>query len=252
MRWLCAYALVLGCVFGARGDDAEDASVKWVEAVGGKLKRDDKAPGKPVVGLDLNFNKKVTDDGLKNVTGLKNLKSLSLFFNEHITDAGMKHVKELAALESLVLNSTGVGDAGVAELKGLKNLKQLSTAGCTRMTDKSTETIKGFADLEDLTLPSTITDAGAKNLVGLKKLKKLYLGGCTSLTDEAVKQIAANLPDLEYLELGAGLGTDITDASVAHFARLKKLKHLGVNGSKVTADGLKELQKALPDCKVSK
>jgi hypothetical protein len=252
MRWVCTFALVLGCGFAAQSDDAEDASVKWVDSVGGKLKRDDTAPGKPIVEVNLAFNKKVTDDGLKNLAGLKNAKSLTLFFNEHITDAGMKHVKELTALESITLNSTSVGDAGLAELKGCKNIKQLYLAGCIKMTDKSTETIKGFADLEDLSLPSTITDAGAKNLVGLKKLKKLYLGGCNALTDEAVKQIAANLPDLEYLELGATLGTDITDASVAHFARLKKLKHLGVNGSKVTADGLKELQKALPDCKVTK
>jgi internalin A len=252
MRWLCACTMVLGLGFALRADDSEDAAIKWVEGVGGKLKRDDKAPGKPVIEVDLNFNKKVTNDGLKNLAGLKSAKSLSLFFNEQITDTGMKHVKELPALEALTLSNTLVADAGIAELKGLKNLKALHLAGCIKMTDKATETIKGFAALEDLSLPSTITDAGVKNLADLKKLKKLYLAGCTKLTDGAVKLLADNVPELEYLELGAGSGTDITDAAVAHFARLKELKHLGVNGSKITATGLKELQSALPGCKISK
>lgn len=252
MRWLCACTMVLGLGLISRADSSEDAAAKWVGDVGGKLKRDDSAPGKPVTEVNLNLNKKLTDDGLKNLAGLKNLKSLSLFFNEQITDAGMKHVKELPALEALTLSNTSVADAGIAELKGLKNLKALHLAGCIKMTDKATETIKGFATLEDLSLPSTITDAGIKNLIDLKKLKKLYLGGCTKLTDGAVKLLADNVPELEYLELGAGLGTDVTDAAVAHFARLKKLKHLGVNGSKITGTGLKDLQSALPDCKISK
>ena len=183
----------------------------------------------------------MTDDGLKELKGFRNLKSLSLFFNGHINDAGMKHVKELPALESLVLNSTGVTDAGIAELKGLVKLKSLSATGCVGMTDKSAETIAGFTELTDLALPFKFTDKGVKQLAGLKKLKSLYLGGCTELTDAAMKDIADNMPDLESLELGATSGTGITNASVLHFSQLKKLKKLGLSGSKMTPDGLKAL-----------
>jgi hypothetical protein len=252
MRWkiACVVLLALGCS-GVRADDAEDAA-KWVESVGGKLTRDKKAPGEPIVGVGLAFNKKVTDDGLKNLKGLKALKSLDLFFNEQITDAGMKHVKELPALTTLALGNTSVSDAGVEELKDFKNLKTLRLAGCIRLTDKATETIKDFAGLEDLSLPSTITDKGVKAVAGLKKLKSLYLGGCTALTDAAVKDIADNLPDLVSLNLGALDGTKITDASVAQLSRLQKLRALDLTGAKITADGLKNLRANMPECKITK
>ena len=249
MRACVCVLVVLACSF-ARADD--DAAAKWAEGVGGKLTRDDTAPGKPVVEANLAGNKKVTDDGLKNLTGCKSLKTLSLFFNEQITDAGMKHVKELPALESLMLGGTSVTDAGVAELKGLKNLKTLNAAGCIKLTDTSAGTLAGLAALEDLALPSTITDKGVKALTGLKKLKSLYLGGCTALTDAAVKDIAANFPDLTALDLGATLGTEITDASVPHLAQLQKLKKLGLAGAKISDTGLKVLRDKLPDCKITK
>ena len=43
----------VGAVFvfgGARADDAEDKAVAFVEKLGGAVARDEKAPGKPVIG----------------------------------------------------------------------------------------------------------------------------------------------------------------------------------------------------------
>jgi hypothetical protein len=249
-RCACVVFLALSC-FVARADEAEDAAVKWAEGAGGTLTRDDKAPGKPVVAVNFGpLNKKVTNDGLKHLAGLKNLKRLSIFFCEQIGDEGMKHIKQLPALEELSLGNTSVSDAGLAELAGLKKLRSLTVSGCIRMTDKSTETIKGFTDLEYLSLPSTITEKGVKNLAGLKKVTSLYIGGA-ALTDAAVKDIADNMPDLTLLNLAAFAGTDITDASVPHLARLTKLKTLALGGSKLTESGLKTLRDKLPDCKIT-
>jgi hypothetical protein len=249
MRWTCAVVLVAAvCCPAARAD--EDAATKWAEGAGGKLTRDAKAPGKPVVGVQFDpRNKKLTDDGLKELKGFKGLRSLSLFYCGQIGDEGMKHVKELAGLEELVLNSTGVGDSGLGELKGLKKLRSLSLAGCIRVTDKATETIGGFTDLEELSLPSTVTEKGVKNLKGLKKLTSLYIGGAR-LTDAAVKDIADNMPELVSLELGAFDGTNITDSAVPDLARLTKLKSLGIQGSKITDTGLKSLKDKLPGCTI--
>lgn len=249
-KFACGLLFAFACVSVANADDAEDAAAKWVESTGGKATRDAKADGKPVVEVFFGSTMKVTNDGLKELAGLKKLKSLTIFFCEQITDDGAKHLKGLTTLEKLSLTNTGVGDAGVAELKGLKSLKELHAAGSIRMTDKATETIGEFADLERLTLPSTITEKGVKNLAGLKKLKMLYVGGA-NLTDAAIKDIADGMPDLESLELGAGLGSSITDASVPHLTKLKKLKQLGLWGSKITDDGLKALQQALPGCKIT-
>lgn len=67
---------------------------------------------------------KVTDDGLKSLEGLKNLRKLHLE-NTHIGDAGLAHLKNLTSLEYLNLYGTQVTDSGLAELEGLKNLRSL-------------------------------------------------------------------------------------------------------------------------------
>ena len=71
----------------ARGDDAEDKAVGFVEKLGGKVARDDKAPGKPVIQVDLNSTN-VTGAGLKELANLKNLTTLNLGGTE-VTDAGL-------------------------------------------------------------------------------------------------------------------------------------------------------------------
>lgn len=66
----------------------------------------------------------ITDDGLKALEPLKNLRRLHLE-NTKIGDAGLVHLKGLANLEYLNLYATQVTDSGLDELKGLKNLKAL-------------------------------------------------------------------------------------------------------------------------------
>ena len=54
-----AFALAvagLGLTSSARADEAEDKAVAMVEALRGKVKRDDKAPGNPVVEVNLNLS----------------------------------------------------------------------------------------------------------------------------------------------------------------------------------------------------
>ena len=51
--------------------------MKAVEKLGGKVTRDDKLPGKPVIGVNLGHTK-VTDAGLKELKDLKQLTSLNL------------------------------------------------------------------------------------------------------------------------------------------------------------------------------
>ena len=66
----------------------------------------------------------VTDEGLKSVENLPNLRKLHLE-NTKITDAGLSHLKNLKSLEYLNLYNTAVTDAGMTDLQGLKNLKTL-------------------------------------------------------------------------------------------------------------------------------
>src|SRR5262245_57867784 len=100
VRSVVGTAVVLGLLVLAgtvRADEA--AAVKAIEKMGGKVTRDDKRPGKPVLGVDLS--------------------------QKQITDAGLKLLKEFKTLQMLNIRSTAVTDAGLKELKELKNLETL-------------------------------------------------------------------------------------------------------------------------------
>lgn len=94
----------------------------------------------------------------------------------------------------------------------------------TPIDDADLEVLRSFPDLQSLGLTSTkVTDAGLEHLVGLKKLRTLSLGF-----------------------------TNITDAGLITLAKLPALQDVDLLQTKVTSASLKELQKALPQLKVSK
>src|ERR687884_316868 len=119
---LVGAAMLLACLSGAaRADEASAA--KAVGKLGGTVTRDDKLPGKPVIGVHFNF-KPVTDVGWKELAELKQLTTLYLTATQ-VTDEGLKELKHLKQLTSLDLEGTKVTDAGLTELKDLKQLTDL-------------------------------------------------------------------------------------------------------------------------------
>lgn len=112
---------------------AEDKAAALVVKMGGMVTRDEKQPGKPVVGVhlrdtpfsdlsalapmtdlvSLNLSKtQVTDAGMKQLAQFKNLKSLGLRETQ-ITDAGLKELTKVTSLTSLYLGGAQVSDAGI-------------------------------------------------------------------------------------------------------------------------------------------
>src|SRR5207237_3037875 len=127
---LVGAVMLLACLSGAaRADEA--SAVKAVENLGGKVTRDDKLPGKPVIGVILGGTK-VTDGDLKELKDLKQLTTLYLNMTG-VTDAGLKELKDLQQLTTLALYNTKVTDAGLKELKHLKQLTSLYLSN-TRVT----------------------------------------------------------------------------------------------------------------------
>ena len=111
---LVAAVILLACLSGAvRADEA--SAVKAIEKLGGKVTRDDKLPGKPVIGVHLH-EIGVTDAALKELKDLKQLTWLSLTVTQ-VTDAGLKELANLKQLTSLNLIHTKVTDDGVADLQ---------------------------------------------------------------------------------------------------------------------------------------
>ena len=132
---LMAFVLaVSGLCLGssAHADEAEDKAVAFVEKLGGKVTRDDKAPGKPVVRVSM-YSTKVSDAGLKDLAALRGLTTLDLSVTK-VTDAGLKELAALKGLTTLNLRGTKVTDAGLKELVALKGLTTLNLAYCPQVT----------------------------------------------------------------------------------------------------------------------
>jgi hypothetical protein len=124
-------------------------------------------------------------------------------------------------------------------------------------------------------MESTIDDEGLAQLAKWTNVRHLFFNGCPNVTDAGLRHLA-RLPKLEVLELyeeGGGMViTDaglahvgriealrclhianmpkITDAGLAQLHRLSNLRKITIRRTGVSAEGLKQFYKALPDCHV--
>lgn len=252
MQRCLATALLLFFTIGfSSGDDGkpittqlpatEEATVKSLKALGGKVIRDEATEGKPVVGVDLNGIERVTDEELQKLRDLKSLKTLQLIQTQ-VTDAGLKELKDLNNLRELRLDATQVSDVALKELKNLKSLRMLGLSG-TQVTDAGLKELKELKNLQELRLGGTqVTDAGLKELKGFKELRTLGLAG-TQVTDAGLKELK-DLKELQDLRLD---GTQMSDAGLQELQQLKELRQLNVANTKVTRTGADDLQKILPE-----
>ncbi|MGE0605883.1 MAG: hypothetical protein AB7O62_02065 [Pirellulales bacterium] len=136
-----------------------------------------------------------------------------------ITDDDLQLLADLAPLESLVLQvPTEISDAGLAHLAGLMNLKTLNLKN------------------------STVTDEGLAALAGLPRLELLRLGS-SQVRGPGLRHIA-ELAELRHLILQKA---PLADAGLAHLHGLGKLESLYVEETETTPEGLRALQKALPN-----
>jgi hypothetical protein len=151
-------------------DDAQDKAAAEIQKLGGKVDRDSKEAGKPVISVNLSLTQ-VSDDAMGQLVNFPKLKRLALN-NTPITDAGLEKLKDLKELQKIYLVDTKITDAGLDHLKEIKSLQLLSLVG------------------------TQITDAGLEKLKELKDLQMLFVFG-TKVTDEGAKKLQEELPKLK-------------------------------------------------------
>jgi hypothetical protein len=163
---------------------------------------------------------KVTDKGLAYLKEWPQLKELYLMHTT-LTDTGWEHIKDVTQLQMLYFGYDAT-DAELIKIKELPQLQVLHLYG-SDVTDAGLECLKGLTQLQVLNLSFNITDAGLEKLKGLIQLKELYL-----------------------------YGTNVTDGGLAHLKGLTQLQKLGLDRTKVTDEGVKKLQQALPHCSIQR
>jgi len=187
-----------GCA--ANSPRIQTEALASIEKLGGHVTVDEKAPGRPVIGVNFS-DVAITDAALACLDAFPDLQSLDLGHTQKpghatITDTGLAHLRKLGQLRSLSLAGTEVTDAGLVHLHGLTHLQSLNLDG-TKVTDAGVERLGKMTGLQGLKLRDTkVTDAGLEHLAGLKQLQTLNLGG-TEVTGPGVKKLRRALPDCQ-------------------------------------------------------
>src|SRR4051812_25934813 len=145
---------------------------------------------------------KFNDAWMPHIAKLTNLKTLRFTNNGKLTDAGMEQLAGLKNLEQFSFVGTAITGQAYAKFDGFTKLTRVSHRGSQIGDEGLKELCEHLPNLENISLAhARFTDAGAPNLAKLTKLKGLELGA-SKATPQALAHIA-KLP-LEYLQLGEG------------------------------------------------
>lgn len=248
--------------------DRDLRAAEWVLSIGGELeiapidavkppnrvKSRDELPADAfaVRSITLNESSRVTDVALKNLFGLRHLRSLHLIAADQLSAAGLDVLRSLPALQHLRLESMTLTNEAVARLVGMPDLRVLelratsiSDAGIDRLralkrlrglhfvfrpaSDAMLESLSKMEHLRELTIRgSELRDEGLAKLASLTKLEKLDVGW-NLLTGAGFKPFSAS--KLQFLIVQAN---SLTDDSLKLISRLKDLRILWVDDTPLT------------------
>lgn len=194
-------------------------------------------------------------------SGPEQVDSFRLLFSK-VTHVGLKELAGLKNLRTLQMDRPQVTDDVLKVLREVGLLHTLSMAMTKAMTRPGSPEKVQWLDLSG----TKVTGAGLKELAAFKALNHLYLDKA-QLTDSALKSLRevgllhsldrarnkdggrpASAEEVVSLSLAQ---TEVTDEGLKEVAVFKNLTFLNLNFTRgVTSKGVKELRKALPKCRV--
>lgn len=138
----------------------------------------------------------IGDDDLARLSVAVSLEELILPGNPRITDEGLKNLEPLVNLKLLFLTDVPIDGSGLESLSRLPKLEVLDVAQ-SRITNPQLENVARMSALKFLNVSITeISDEGLEHLRGLKNLKRLVVMG-TAVTTAGGEQLQKSLPLLE-------------------------------------------------------
>ncbi len=201
------------------------------------------------------FPANINGKGLENFACSNHMKAMNLG-NTPLDDFGMEQIGKFSNLHWLLIENTRISDRGLENLRSMPLLEYLNL-------DKNAINGTGLRFLNSLNLETISLRQTLVNHQGLAVISKfpslwaLVLSGCEHLDGPGLAQLERS-PNLERLELNL---TNLSDSDLPSLARLKQLKNLDFNwndfslndiqrlreASRLTTDGIEELQKQLPN-----
>jgi len=164
---------------------------------------------------------KFNDAWMAPIGKLTNLKVLRFTNNGKLTDAGMAQLAGLKNLETFSFVGTQMTGKAYAQFEGFTKVTRVSHRGSSIDDEGLRQLCDHLPNLESLSLAhAKFTDAGAPHLAKLTKLKGLEIG-TSKATPQALKAIA-KLP-LESLQLGEGFESIACIPLIKDIASLRRL-----------------------------
>jgi len=201
--------------------------------------------------LDLYGCEQLTDDWMKVLKGLTNIRKLKLGGCSQLTANGISCIESFLSLEELNLDGCNIQDGwllsfahittlrqlllfgnrltgeGFQHLSYLTNLRTLYLDGSYNLTDPDFDCLAALTNLMELNLDSCkVSNASLKSLEYLEKLNLLSLNAC-ELSDTGMVSVR-NLTNLQFLDLGGV--QRITDATIESIHKLNRLEYLVLDG----------------------
>lgn len=171
-------------------------------------------------------------------TGLRVLRLNGKDGDTSISDDGVKALAACKSLKVLALDDLFVGSDGLAALTGLTNLEELYVAG-TIIDDHSCQLIADIPLLKKLRLArNQVTDDALATLSACSSLEELDLSEDSKITDAGMAHLA-KLVQLKKLNLWRVL---ISDEGALALAPLTKLEWLNLDNTKLSDTGMPLLQ----------
>jgi beta-lactamase regulating signal transducer with metallopeptidase domain len=178
----------------------------------------------------------ITDEGMRHVAKLTNLKKLMLFGCENVTNEGLAQLTTLKSLRHLYIADSKITIGGLSHLNKIPGLFKLDLHDIEQ--DHSGLNISGLTKLEELGLSLKIERVDRENnllitqkstaadLVCLAKLKRLrWLQGINGVTDTSLKKLSG-LTNMERFSFAA---TGLTDDGLKSLANMKNLDLLSIS-----------------------
>jgi len=202
----------------------------------------------------LDLNNCLNNDRLAQLTDLTELEYLQTNLAQ-VTDEGLKPLARLKNLRNLKFFHPGqsFSGAGLAYLADLPHLEHLTVAGSLAFNDEGMAPVAKLSKLQEFrTWHAGATQEGVKKLKELKNLKSLHLGQRLTYkppacpTDETLA-ILAELKSLESLQLDEAR---LTFTALQQLKQLPALKKLTLDGIDVPKADVERLRKELPTVKI--
>lgn len=205
---------------------------------------------------------KFNDGWMPHIATLTALKTLRFTNNGKLTDAGMEQLAGMKNLEQFSFVGTAITGRAYAKFDGFTKLVKVSHRGNSIDDEGLKQLCDHLPNLESISLAhAKFTDAGAVNFEKLTKLKGLEIGA-QKATPKTLHHLA-KLP-LEYLQLGEGFDSPeciplikviptltrvtftnakaFSDADLKLIASMGRLENLEFSGLELTDERVSQLQ----------